>query len=1827
MKLNKIFLIILFLTFLGVMILIPINFNMKQINTFQNNSNFINSNDNLISYGIPIDFFEYANRTDIISNLIMTYNNITKQTSSDKATIPLPPSWESYLLEGNIFNLQEKRNWVNDSGFESSGNWSLNKYHNVAGDSWIIGLNGTGSDSSNCVYMKMDSYTDGSSTSYHRLDTMYVSQNISNIDRGDISEVYLSFDYKVNAYSWDLSALGFNIFVAVNESRPENPNKTYSYWTTEWSGNPLDATDDICIWSCGDKVSDVLTAAERTAIGNYLDSGGKCYMSGSSIAYDSTQLPQAWSDWLEDYFNVTYDSFGDMNSLNGIADPYSDLSNVSLIDAIQVDTILNSTGGTKCLEYNTGQTSGVKTYRTMYHSFNFASISGENNRTDILNKTLEYLNSSDTKNIVVVNDGTIDSAEKIIQSLDDLGYYPNKDSIDVELFSQKSSIKKIFNIRFDEVPDKNIWQNTGLIQINPEYLTLPNIDLKIGLQPSSSVVYSGTDPSPEVWIDNFYLILKTKTRPSYINMTVNNITVQNNIDFGEGSFQQTNNFVYNASTGNIEAIFSWNPLNNLNTNSEISFDCSLNLFINKTSKYTPQLITGVNSNNSWTLTPYIVIPTGYNNHYFNFSKPIDWNITEVYEPLNASNNLRSLCLYGNLYEDRLEVPTNNLTGFPDGYWNIKAESVNYIKNCSIQILDNNLWNDNLIFYPGNICRIITYIRNLTDQAPSNVQNYNINLTIINPNSQIWFFNSTKPEPNGCIIFPNLTISGSNSTCGTYIYKLEWIGLNQAGYIEGNFTILHNMQIIPNNPSQLRNNNIIYNEFGSSIYLEIYLNNSDTDQPIIDATVKCNWTNETHNPTIKQLSHIGGGYYGINLETADLPGEGIYTVIVNASRIHFTNKTFSFLVDTRISSIYVSQPNYVIPIGDQINITATFNDSAGNPLTNGSLKYTEPSIGQGNLTELNPGVYFFTINSNQLDVGNYYINLYSEKYGSVSTQTVLTVRKIQTDINYTSAVSVETTGTYILQININDTDHNIPVPEINVSYNLQTLSGNLTDLEPFGRPGYYNTSINITLIPRDLPYSMSLTFNHENYSFPTVIISVTVLPITTYIYTIEPFYEIYYNGLVNISVNYNFSNGNPITGANLSYLEPTVGEGNLTEIGNGVYYFTINTSNIPIGTYSIIVSCINYGYTSTQAILIVNLIQTQIIHNSSYSVETTSSFNLRIYVNDTDHNLPISGVNVSYTLSTLSGNLTDESSIGNIGYYNTTIVASLSPRDTPYNLILTLLKDNYSFSSIIIPITVKSITTYIYSLEPFFEISYKNLVNISVSYNFTDGSPITGAILKYYEVSIGTGNLTELGSGIYYFTLNSSDLAIGTYYIIISSTNYGFVSTQAVLKIDPTIMNITSPSSLVQYTRDIINLEIWLKEEVTDIPISGVNISYFFQGQEGYLIEDIYNPGRYSINLNINLPPRTDPYSIVLYIQKENYTTETISIPITIISSQVKTPWYIQWGWLLGIAAALGAVVSGYVVRSKWRERNWERKINRLYAIHSKDGIAIYDRALTKKKMDSQLVSAALMGITGMVKELTSSKKKLKTIDHMDKKIIFEYGEQIIGAILADTDLPIIRKKLREFINLFEIRYQAQLLAWTGDLSIFKSIDKLTNTVFPFTTIISHREPITESQSPMILNKELLKILNTINDGLKEKDLISVYCGIDIDKVVTDLGFLIENGFIDNMDDLNLTEKGVKAIYHSSEYYKEDKEEKVIDIDLTGDKPRIPTKPIEIKDDSNNKENPPMPESEKLETKEKEQTKKDTDENKIVEFDNIKGGQPRIPKKPDKLKEKENEKEN
>jgi hypothetical protein len=115
----------------------------------------------------------------------------------------------------------------------------------------------------------------------------------------------------------------------------------------------------------------------------------------------------------------------------------------------------------------------------------------------------------------------------------------------------------------------------------------------------------------------------------------------------------------------------------------------------------------------------------------------------------------------------------------------------------------------------------------------------------------------------------------------------------------------------------------------------------------------------------------------------------------------------------------------------------------------------------------------------------------------------------------------------------------------------------------------------------------------------------------------------------------------------------------------------------------------------------------------------------------------------------------------------------------------------------------------------------------------------------------------------------------------------------------------------------------------------------------------------------------------------------------------------------------------------------------LYSYDFARDIYNYSRELAEKigllketSLSQDLVSGGLSGIVSLISEITNSNKKLRVVDHEDKKLLFHYEKNTIFCLLTTKDLNILMNKLGEFAQEFEQTYQLALKNFRGSLGVF-----------------------------------------------------------------------------------------------------------------------------------------------------------------------------------------------
>jgi hypothetical protein len=160
------------------------------------------------------------------------------------------------------------------------------------------------------------------------------------------------------------------------------------------------------------------------------------------------------------------------------------------------------------------------------------------------------------------------------------------------------------------------------------------------------------------------------------------------------------------------------------------------------------------------------------------------------------------------------------------------------------------------------------------------------------------------------------------------------------------------------------------------------------------------------------------------------------------------------------------------------------------------------------------------------------------------------------------------------------------------------------------------------------------------------------------------------------------------------------------------------------------------------------------------------------------------------------------------------------------------------------------------------------------------------------------------------------------------------------------------------------------------------------------------------------------------------------------------------GRMIGaILQLISVVILSYFFMSlpPFSEFDWQEKIEALYIVNS-SGICLLYKIFSNKKelMNEQLISAAILSINAMLKEITKTGESIKGISVIKKKtenVIIYQGSFVSGVLYTSEELNFPKLLLKEFVEKFEKLYQNILLNWNGDTNIFNPTEKIIHEIF------------------------------------------------------------------------------------------------------------------------------------------------------------------------------------
>ncbi len=128
------------------------------------------------------------------------------------------------------------------------------------------------------------------------------------------------------------------------------------------------------------------------------------------------------------------------------------------------------------------------------------------------------------------------------------------------------------------------------------------------------------------------------------------------------------------------------------------------------------------------------------------------------------------------------------------------------------------------------------------------------------------------------------------------------------------------------------------------------------------------------------------------------------------------------------------------------------------------------------------------------------------------------------------------------------------------------------------------------------------------------------------------------------------------------------------------------------------------------------------------------------------------------------------------------------------------------------------------------------------------------------------------------------------------------------------------------------------------------------------------------------------------------------------------------------------------------EIGWQQRIKYIILL-SRSGICLYhENFREKREMSDIILAGAISGIKSFMEATLKSQPKLKVISKEKDTFIIEEGKYIIGTVIADQELEILKYLLRKIINQFEEFFKDILQNWIGVTDVFKPAKNIINSI-------------------------------------------------------------------------------------------------------------------------------------------------------------------------------------
>ncbi|MHA2406135.1 MAG: hypothetical protein ACXACH_05225, partial [Candidatus Hermodarchaeia archaeon] len=618
----------------------------------------------------------------------------------------------------------------------------------------------------------------------------------------------------------------------------------------------------------------------------------------------------------------------------------------------------------------------------------------------------------------------------------------------------------------------------------------------------------------------------------------------------------------------------------------------------------------------------------------------------------------------------------------------------------------------------------------------------------------------------------------------------------------------------------------------------YSNLDNSSSPIPGAILDCNWDefywSYSYNATLQA--------YVLIIRTISR-SEGSYILTISATKNHYQEFTIieNFVI-REIQTTLDADPDYVPnwPLSFNVTFRINYYDSDHGGQIPFAEVVTDWNVSYYTIIYYGNGTYDLVLNTTCRGVGTHSINitLWRDHFSQRTVIVSLTLVPIPlfVDVLSSSPVTTEYNSTSAVVLTVRVTDlYDRLINDSLTTYHWFGGSGTLS----FLGAGIYNVSFSAAADTGS--YVVTIQANNTGYQIGIGFIILNILPTDTILSPVSSSIQAVVGETFEISVFFTTIHGTGIADANVTYLWALNRFGSLVFLGGNIYNGTLDSSGLTAGPYTIYVTAGGQNVVERTTTISVRLILIPTELQAFPAIQEVyygSNFTLQVYFNDTYHNLPLNGANITYFWGDLTGTLQPT---GTDGFYNISLPSTLYTIGS-YKITLTANYEGYQFalSSVDVFIRAQPTSLDLVLVQTIF--TPENIITnqtglswtvprgeiLKLYFNFTGSTNTTihGA-LGTYSWEYGTGYLS-FENGFYVATINLTLASPGTYSLQISLTLQNYAPRQSPyydlwITYVPARLQVTSEIAEVN-TGTAWTLVVYYNDTYHNIPIIGGNIT-------------------------------------------------------------------------------------------------------------------------------------------------------------------------------------------------------------------------------------------------------------------------------------------------------------------------------------------------------------------------------------------------------------------